>query len=210
MTPRYYYPVQALSEKEELAFDICVYGATACGIATAVQAAKSGKMAVIVEFGKHVGGMTTGGLGATDRGSEHVVDRLARRFCEDIWLLYGGHGELALRAENCRTGLERLCITRSKNKVPFPKPNKYDPERYELLRRHIDSGVYDIFNLALPCRTTSMTTTTEAQSTPTTSARTMDALAAITDSGSGFSRTMSIIKKACSGSSRTTPVCPEK
>src|SRR6185369_10427206 len=46
--------------------DVCVYGGTAGGVAAAVQAARMGKTVVLLEFGRHLGGMTSGGLGATD------------------------------------------------------------------------------------------------------------------------------------------------
>lgn len=54
-----------------------------------------------------------------------------------------GKGDSLIQAYNFR-----LCITKSENnKVPFPKPSLYDPEQYELLRRYIHSGVFDIFYL---------------------------------------------------------------
>ncbi|HET6541008.1 MAG TPA: FAD-dependent oxidoreductase, partial [Chryseolinea sp.] len=43
--------------------DICVYGGTSAGIITAYTARRLGKSVLIVEPGKHVGGLTTGGLG---------------------------------------------------------------------------------------------------------------------------------------------------
>ena len=58
----------ALTAAEEIEADLCVYGATTSGVAAAVQAARMGKSAVIAEFGNHVGGLTSGGLGATDIG----------------------------------------------------------------------------------------------------------------------------------------------
>jgi hypothetical protein len=54
-----------------------------------------------------------------------------------------GDGDSLIQAYNFR-----LCITKDDpNKVPFPKPSEYDPERYELLRRYIENGVFDLFNL---------------------------------------------------------------
>lgn len=50
--------------------DICVYGGTAGGVAAAVQSARLGKSVVLIEPGKHIGGMTSGGLGATDLGDK--------------------------------------------------------------------------------------------------------------------------------------------
>jgi hypothetical protein len=54
-----------------------------------------------------------------------------------------GEGDSLIQAYNFR-----MCLTKNeRNKIPFPKPNDYDPEKYELLRRYIDIGVFDIFNL---------------------------------------------------------------
>ncbi|TNJ56914.1 FAD-dependent oxidoreductase, partial [Paenibacillus hemerocallicola] len=49
--------------------DLCIYGATSAGIAAAVQASRMGLSVAIAEFGSHLGGLTTGGLGATDIGN---------------------------------------------------------------------------------------------------------------------------------------------
>src|SRR2546429_7024041 len=60
--------------------DICIYGATSSGIAAAVQAARMGKRAVLAEPGKHLGGLTTGGLSATDIGNKAAIGGVAREF----------------------------------------------------------------------------------------------------------------------------------
>src|SRR5437773_2279696 len=51
-------------------FDIVVYGGTSGGVIAAVQAVVMGKSVVLVEPGKHLGGLTSGGLGATDIGNK--------------------------------------------------------------------------------------------------------------------------------------------
>ena len=48
--------------------DVVVYGATATGLAAAIQSARMGHKAVVVEASDHVGGMTTGGLSSSDVG----------------------------------------------------------------------------------------------------------------------------------------------
>lgn len=273
----YYYPVEPVYEKEELDFDICVYGGTVSGIAAAIQAARSGKRAAVVEFGAHLGGMTASGLGATDVGSAHVIGGMALEMYRDIGRHYGkeegwrfephvaarvlkdwlrdhgvrvftehrlervekdGNWIISVRAENgrafragvfvdasyegdlmARAGVSysvgregngeygehfngvhyggphhnfqrlvdpyrregdpssgliqgvvsaplgkqgegdrlvqaynfRLCLTDDpSNMAPFPRPDGYDAERYELLGRYIRAGVFDIFNLTLP------------------------------------------------------------
>ena len=63
---------------QTLNVDIAIYGGTAAGIIAAVTAAQRGKSVVVLQPGKHVGGMTTGGLGWTDFGRKHVIDVLGR------------------------------------------------------------------------------------------------------------------------------------
>ncbi|OGW46452.1 MAG: xanthan lyase [Nitrospirae bacterium GWC2_57_9] len=277
MSINYYYPLPKLTEPTEITSDVCVYGATAGGIAAAIQAVRSGKSAVLVEFSRHIGGMTTAGLGATDIGSKHVIGGLARQFYREVGAHYGmeerwhfephiasrvlgewirnhavplytehrlagvekdGARITALKTENgavfkaavyidasyegdlmaragvgFRVGREgnslyrehfngvqyggphhnfrryvdpyykegdrasgllpgvsdsppgrqgdgdgltqsynfRMCLSNDpKNSVPFPKPPEYDPLRYELARRYIRSGIFDIFNLTVP------------------------------------------------------------
>lgn len=70
-------------------------------------------------------------------------------------LLYGispmalgsqGDGDRLIQAYNFR-----LCLTQDgKNRVPFRKPEGYDSQKYELLRRYIEARVFDIFNLNRP------------------------------------------------------------
>jgi hypothetical protein len=68
--------------------DICIYGGTASGVAAAVQATRMGKTAVITELGYHLGGMTSGGLGATDIGNKKAIGGIAREFYHRIALHY--------------------------------------------------------------------------------------------------------------------------
>ena len=69
---------------EVIEADVCIYGGTAGGVAAAVQAARMGKTAVIAEFGSHLGGMTSGGLGATDIGNKGAIGGIAREFYQRV------------------------------------------------------------------------------------------------------------------------------
>ena len=60
--------------------DVCVYGGTSSGVIAAVQAGRMGKRVVLIVPDGHLGGITTSGLGATDRGSPRTVSGLARAF----------------------------------------------------------------------------------------------------------------------------------
>lgn len=79
----------AVARGETIECDICVYGGTSGGIMAAVQAAKMGKTVVLAEFGKHLGGLTTGGLGATDIGNKAAIGGLSRGFYRRLGKVYG-------------------------------------------------------------------------------------------------------------------------
>ncbi|QDU77491.1 Xanthan lyase precursor [Bremerella volcania] len=80
---RYYYPPERV-EPREIETDICVYGGTSGGVVAAIQARRMGKSAVLLSFGKHVGGLTTGGLSHTDGGGADVCGGIAREFYNQI------------------------------------------------------------------------------------------------------------------------------
>lgn len=69
--------------------DIVVYGGTAGGVAAAVQAARAGKRVVLLEFGAHLGGMTSGGLGQTDIGNKAAIGGISREFYRRVGKHYG-------------------------------------------------------------------------------------------------------------------------
>ncbi len=61
-------------------YDIVVYGGTAGGVSTAINAAREGLKAALVEPGGHIGGMATGGLSYTDYGKKEVIGGFAAEF----------------------------------------------------------------------------------------------------------------------------------
>jgi hypothetical protein len=69
--------------------DLCVYGGTSGGVITAVQAARMGKTVVIVNPARHLGGMSSGGLGATDTGNIGAIGGLSREFYRRVGRHYG-------------------------------------------------------------------------------------------------------------------------
>jgi NADPH-dependent 2,4-dienoyl-CoA reductase/sulfur reductase-like enzyme len=60
--------------------DVCVYGGTSGGVIAAVEAGRLGKKVVLIEPGRHLGGMSSGGLGWTDNGSTETIGGLSREF----------------------------------------------------------------------------------------------------------------------------------
>lgn len=65
-----------------------IYGGTAAAITAAVQARRMGRSALIVSPDRHLGGMTSGGLGRTDAGNTATVGGLAREFYHRVWQHY--------------------------------------------------------------------------------------------------------------------------
>jgi FAD dependent oxidoreductase len=64
--------------------EIVIYGGTSGGVAAAVQARRMGKSVTLIEPTKFVGGLTTGGLGATDIGNKRCIGGISREFYERI------------------------------------------------------------------------------------------------------------------------------
>lgn len=69
-------------------YDLVVYGGTAAGVIAAVQMKRMGKSAIIVCPDKHLGGLSSGGLGYTDTGNKAVIGGLAREFYQRVWKHY--------------------------------------------------------------------------------------------------------------------------
>lgn len=69
--------------------DVAVYAATAAGVCAAVSAARAGARVVLLEPGRHVGGMTSGGLGYTDVGDLRALGGMASEFRVSIAEHYG-------------------------------------------------------------------------------------------------------------------------
>ena len=68
--------------------DLVVYGGTSAGVIAAVQASKMGKSVVIVCPDRHLGGLSSGGLGFTDTGNKAVIGGLSREFYHRVWKHY--------------------------------------------------------------------------------------------------------------------------
>jgi hypothetical protein len=64
--------------------DLVIYGGTPGGIATAVTAARLGRNVVLVEYHRHIGGMSTSGLGASDIRNRAMVQGLFREFVDRV------------------------------------------------------------------------------------------------------------------------------
>jgi len=68
--------------------DVIVYGGTSAGVIAAVQVVRMGKSVLMVCPDRHLGGMSSGGLGWTDVGNKAVIGGLSREFYHRMYLHY--------------------------------------------------------------------------------------------------------------------------
>lgn len=68
--------------------DIVIYGGTSAAVIAAVQAAKMNRSVIVVSPDKHLGGLSSGGLGFTDTGNKGVIGGLSREFYHRVWKHY--------------------------------------------------------------------------------------------------------------------------
>ena len=69
-------------------FDVVIYGGTSAAGIAAVQVKKMGKTVMVVSPDRHLGGLSSGGLGWTDSGDKSVIGGLSREFYHRIWRHY--------------------------------------------------------------------------------------------------------------------------
>ncbi len=73
-----------------LNYDVLVYGATSAGVIAAYTAKMYGLKVLLVEPGRHLGGMSSGGLGATDTGGQDsYITGLSQEFYIRVGHYYG-------------------------------------------------------------------------------------------------------------------------
>src|SRR5690606_1910915 len=68
--------------------DVCVYGGSSAGIIAAYTAKKLGKSVIVIEPGNYLGGLTAGGLGATDIGNKYAITGIGKNFYRRIGEYY--------------------------------------------------------------------------------------------------------------------------
>ncbi len=72
--------------------DVVIYGGTSSGVVAAIQTARMGKTAILIEPTQFLGGLTTGGLGATDIGNKRAIGGISREFYGRVWQHYQSPG----------------------------------------------------------------------------------------------------------------------
>lgn len=79
----------AVSNRSVAQYDICIYGGTSAGVMAAYAAKKMGKTVLLIEPGRHLGGLSSGGLGYTDIGNKYAISGLALDFYRRLGMYYG-------------------------------------------------------------------------------------------------------------------------
>jgi hypothetical protein len=73
---------------EPIEADVVIYGGTSAAVTAAVQVKRMGKSVVVVCPDKHLGGLSSGGLGWTDTGKKEVIGGIAREFYQRVYAAY--------------------------------------------------------------------------------------------------------------------------
>lgn len=68
--------------------DVIVYGGTSAAVTAAVQISRMGRSVIIVSPDRHLGGLSSSGLGFTDTGNKEVIGGLAREFYQFVYQHY--------------------------------------------------------------------------------------------------------------------------
>jgi len=72
--------ILGLASRAQQTYDVCIYGGTSAGVIAAYTVRKMGKSVLLIEPGKHLGGLSSGGLGYTDIGNKYAVTGLGLDF----------------------------------------------------------------------------------------------------------------------------------
>ncbi len=79
---------QKSASDKQFSADVIVYGGNSAAVIAAVQVAKMGKEVILVSPDRHLGGLTSSGLGWTDTGNKAVIGGLARDFYHRLYMHY--------------------------------------------------------------------------------------------------------------------------
>src|SRR5687768_16711148 len=110
--------------------DVIIYGGSSGGITAAIQTARMGKKAILIEPTQFLGGLTTGGLGATDIGNKRAIGGMSREFYGRIWQHYQDPKQWPHETREAY-------FTRQRNRLD---PNEHTMWTFE---PHVASKVYD-------------------------------------------------------------------
>lgn len=100
------------SDDSSPVYDLVIYGASSAGIIAAVSAVRQGRSVVLVEPSGHLGGLTTGGLGATDIGYEGAIGGMSLEFYRRIRQHYANDSAWTVQTPEEYMQLESILLRR--------------------------------------------------------------------------------------------------
>lgn len=87
--------------------EVVIYGGTPAGVMCAVAAAHHGHSVALIDINKHIGGVVSGGLTATDIGDRKTVGGLADEFFKRVLKFYTEkYGADSKQVKDCHDGLK--------------------------------------------------------------------------------------------------------
>ena len=89
-------------------YDVVIYGGTSAGITSAIQTSRLGKSVLIIEPTHRLGGLTTGGLGATDIGNKQAIGGISREFYQNIRKYYNDPNNWKWESKEDYMGIDPL------------------------------------------------------------------------------------------------------
>ncbi len=133
-----YRPASDPGDTACIEYDVLVYGGTAGGLIAALAAGRAGAAVIVLEPGRHLGGMVTGGLSATDAGNPSVIGGITREYFERIGEHYGVNGPTWQHEPRVAEDVFRQMLEEQGVTVVFNAALK-QADAVSMRDRHIDS-----------------------------------------------------------------------
>ena len=114
--------VSARGEERPVETQVVVYGATPAGVVAALAAARHGQSVALVEESRHVGGMMSGGLVATDIGDRATVGGLADEFFKRVSKYYRAGVRRTLAPSRAVPRRHQVRAARGRRAIPGDAP----------------------------------------------------------------------------------------
>jgi hypothetical protein len=80
--------------------DVVIYGCTPAGITASIEIRRAGKSVELICRDRHIGGMTTNGLGFADTGNHGAIGGMARQFYRDVKAYYAARGVAPIHGQS--------------------------------------------------------------------------------------------------------------
>lgn len=79
---------RTINKDRIISTEVAIYGGTPAAITAAVELSRAGKDVIIVCPEKHLGGMSSSGLGFTDTGNKNIIGGIAKEFYQRLYMHY--------------------------------------------------------------------------------------------------------------------------